>query len=122
MYKVKVMAEFSGAHFLRGYKGKCESLHGHNWEIEVIAKSETLDELGMVIDFKKLKGFINVVMEELDHKHLNDLEYFEKINPSSENIAKYIYDRLLALMTDEKAVLCKVRVWETSSSCAVYEE
>lgn len=121
MYKVKVISDFSAAHMLRDYKGKCENLHGHNWKVEVSVSSKKLDRLGMVIDFKELKRGLNSVLEELDHKNLNDLPYFKKVNPTSENIAKYIYDK----MEDHRPLTIdhclKVTVWESDTACATYE-
>lgn len=118
MYSLKVEATFSSAHNLRGYKGKCEDLHGHNWRIEVVAKSEELNDIGIVVDFKELKKKLNAVLEEMDHKYLNKLTYFKKVNPTSENIAKYIYQKLITKIP----LLDSVTVWENATSCATYEE
>ena len=117
MYSVKVESNFSSAHNLRGYKGKCEELHGHNWRVEIVAVKDGLDKTGMVLDFKYMKMQLNKITEKLDHKHLNKLAYFKKINPTSENIARYIYDRLKSKMP----VLKSVTVWENTASCAAYE-
>jgi len=113
-----VQGAFSSAHNLRGYKGKCEELHGHNWMVELIVKSEQLDNIGMVLDFKFLKKKLSAVLEEMDHKYLNHLAFFRKINPTSENIAKYIYGRLKPSIS----LLNCVTVWENSTSSATYEE
>ncbi|MDD5730825.1 MAG: 6-carboxytetrahydropterin synthase QueD [Candidatus Omnitrophica bacterium] len=118
MYSIKVEANFSSAHNLRGYKGKCEALHGHNWKVEVTVVSNTLDKIGMVLDFKFLKAQLNKVLDPLDHTYLNNLAYFRKINPTSENIAKYIYDRLKAHKLTPKSVT----VWENNTSSATYEQ
>ena len=118
MYSLKVEGTFSSAHNLRGYKGRCEDLHGHNWRVEVVIKSEELDDIGLVMDFKRLKKELNVVLDEMDHKYLNKLAYFRKVNPTSENIAKYIYKKLQVKIP----LLSSVIVWENSTSCAVYEE
>lgn len=118
MYNIKVQLSFSSAHRLRGYKGKCEELHGHNWLVEAVVSSEELDKIGMVLDFKFLKNQLNKVLEKLDHKYLNNLVYFRKINPTSENIARFIYDSLKPKVKNLKSVT----VWENSSSCATYEE
>ena len=122
MYQIKVIRDFSGAHFLREYKGKCESLHGHNWKVEVIAESKELDSLGMVLDFGELKKLIDKVLDDLDHKLLNELESFKDCNPSSENIAHYIYCRIKDKLSGSPVKLDQVRVWETDSSCATYKE
>ena len=116
MYSIKVEASFSSAHNLRGYKGKCEELHGHNWKIEVAVSKKKLDKAGMVLDFKFIKNQLDVVLEKLDHKYLNNLAFFKKVNPTSENIAKYIYDSLKPKVTSIKSVT----VWESENSSATY--
>lgn len=120
MFKIEVTSYFSAAHFLRGHKGKCESLHGHNWKVEVAVSSKKLNSLGMVMDFSNLKKITAEVIEKLDHKALNDLSYFRKHNPSSEEIAKYIFTQLSGKISKKGCLLEKVRVWETESSCAAY--
>ncbi len=115
MHKVSVIDYFSAAHNLRGYKGKCEELHGHNWKVEVSLESARLDKTGMVVDFKILKDKLKRVLKLLDHKYLNKLAYFKKTNPTSENIAKYIYDRL-------KCRVQSVSVWESHNSYATYHK
>jgi 6-pyruvoyltetrahydropterin/6-carboxytetrahydropterin synthase len=118
MHSIKVEAGFSSAHNLREYKGKCEDLHGHNWKVEAVVRREKLDPIGMLMDFKELKTPLNAILEDLDHKYLNDLEPFKKLNPTSENIARYIYERLKKEIPD----LSLVTVWENSTSSATYEE
>ena len=118
MYSLKVQSTFSSAHNLRGYKGKCEDLHGHNWIVEIVVKSAQLDNIGMVLDFKYLKKKLNDTLDQLDHKYLNKLSSFRKINPTSENIAKYIYKKL----KPQISLLSCVTVWENSTSSANYEE
>ena len=118
MYKLKVEAYFSAAHKLRGYKGKCEELHGHNWKVEMAVASKDLDRIGMVADFKKLKGALNSVSDKLDHKYLNNLAVFKEINPTSENIAKYIYEQVKLKLPKVKSVT----VWESENSSAAYDE
>ena len=118
MYSLRVEGSFSSAHNLRGYKGKCEDLHGHNWRVEMCVKSLDLDNIGMLLDFKFLKKKLSVVLEKMDHKYLNKLIYFKKMNPTSENIAKYIYNQL----KNGIPALKSITVWENSTSCATYEE
>ena len=118
MFTVKITSNFSSAHNLRGYKGKCEDLHGHNWRVEVSAGSEQLDNIGMVVDFKVLKEELKSIMSDLDHKYLNDLDYFKEFNPTSENIARYIYEKMSAKRPDIK--VRAVTVWETDTSSATY--
>lgn len=118
MYSVKVELSFSSAHNLRGYKGKCEELHGHNWKVELVAKAAALDKTGMVMDFKLLKAALAKVLEPLDHKYLNHLPYFKKVNPTSENIAKYLYRQLKPVLPR----LFSLTVWESENSAATYSE
>ncbi|MDD3296973.1 MAG: 6-carboxytetrahydropterin synthase QueD [Candidatus Omnitrophica bacterium] len=132
MYKLKIITNFSAAHFLRGYKGKCENLHGHNWRVEVSVTSLGLNSLGMVRDFSDLKKLTNKVLNELDHQNLNELSYFSSNeqpslvpvshNPSSEEIARYIFEKLKPKMADEGCLLNEVAVWETETACAIYSE
>ena len=118
MYTIKVIKSFSGAHSLREYKGKCESVHGHNWKIEALVSSPTLSSQGMLMDFTELKRLLIEVLSELDHKNLNDLPYFKKENPTSENISRFIHNKL-SVNVKEKL---KVIVWETDTSCASFEK
>jgi len=118
MYSIKIESYFSSAHFLRGYKGKCEELHGHNWKVEVNLEAKKLDKTGMVLDFHDLKTKLNKVLEKLDHKCLNNLGYFKKVNPTSENIAQYIYNSLKSKVPSLKLVT----VWESHDSYASYYE
>ncbi|MFQ5680668.1 MAG: 6-carboxytetrahydropterin synthase QueD [Candidatus Omnitrophota bacterium] len=117
MFKLRVVSGFSAAHNLRGYKGRCEELHGHNWRVELAVTSGRLDDVGLVVDFRKLRGMLDNVLEQLDHKYLNDMECFGKINPSSENIAKFIYGQLASALAD---MGIEVTVWENEGSSATY--
>ncbi|MFH1175439.1 MAG: 6-carboxytetrahydropterin synthase QueD [bacterium] len=118
MYRVKVEAGFSAAHNLRGYKGKCEDLHGHNWKVEITVEKSKLDKIGMVVDFRLLKEALNSFLEQFDHKYLNEIPYFKKINPTSENIAKYIFAGIKSRIPWLKTVT----VWESENSSACYYE
>ncbi len=120
MYELTVESGFSAAHRLRDYQGKCENLHGHNWTVEVTIGSKQLDNRGMVIDFRKIKEKLGRVLDRLDHTYLNELSEFKKINPTSENIAGYIYSRLKNLIRGKKIIVKKVSVWETEDSSATY--
>jgi len=122
MYKIKIITSFSAAHFLRNYKGKCENLHGHNWKVEVCLISASLNQSGMVMDFSKLKIITNKVLADLDHKTLNNLAPFKRSNPSSEEIAKYLFIKLRQKISAKKCNLYEVRVWETDNACASYRE
>jgi 6-pyruvoyltetrahydropterin/6-carboxytetrahydropterin synthase len=118
MFEVYIKSDFSAAHKLRGYKGKCEELHGHNWKVEVFISSEELDKIGMVVDFKELKFVLAQILNKLDHSYVNNLAYFKKVNPTSENMAKYIFYRLEPRIKNLK--LKKVTVWESDTSAASY--
>ena len=122
MFKIKIVTHFSAAHFLRNYKGKCEALHGHNWKVEVLVSCQSLDSLGMVMDFGDLKKITKAALDELDHHQLDNLEYFKQHNPSSEEIARYIFDKLKKEIQAKNCQLEEIRVWETESSCATYSE
>jgi 6-pyruvoyltetrahydropterin/6-carboxytetrahydropterin synthase len=122
VYEIKIEDTFSGAHQLRNYHGKCEALHGHNWKVEVVLRSKSLDEAGMVLDFKILKETTHTVLETLDHEFLNELEDFREMNPSSENIARYVFSRVKPKLQGRTAVLDKVTVWESETASASYFE
>lgn len=118
MYSLKVESNFSSAHNLRAYKGKCEELHGHNWKVEATAESPGLDKIGMVMDFKLIKDELNHILDRFDHKYLNKLKPFDKINPTSENIARFIFETLKSRVAGLKSIT----VWENSTSSATYYE
>jgi 6-pyruvoyltetrahydropterin/6-carboxytetrahydropterin synthase len=118
MYLLRVQGNFSSAHNLRGYKGKCEEVHGHNWKVEAEVGGSSVDKTGMLVDFKILKTRLQEVLEKLDHKHLNLTSYFKDINPSSEHIAKFIYEQLKPKTPGLKSVI----VWENENSSAAYYE
>ena len=115
MFEIEVFSNFSSAHRLRGYKGKCENVHGHNWKVGVSVSSGKLNQIGIVADFRDVKKYLMAILEKLDHKDLNELSYFKKINPTSENIAKFIYDQL-----KKKLPVSSVSVWEADDSKATY--
>ncbi len=120
MYTVSIKRTFSAAHSLRHYMGKCEALHGHNWRVKVAVQAEELDKLGMVMDFKVLKKYTDELLEKYDHAFLNDIEPFDKINPSSENLAKVIFEELNRKVSGNGVKLAKVSVRESKGSKAVY--
>jgi len=119
MYSVRVESSFAAAHFLTHYHGKCERLHGHNYRVEVVVSSPSLDAQGIVMDFRELKKLLKEVLHELDHQYLNDLAPFGQQNPSAENIAKFIFDSLSPLVR-EPVRLSEVIVWENDASCISY--
>jgi 6-pyruvoyltetrahydropterin/6-carboxytetrahydropterin synthase len=125
MYEVSVEDTFSAGHALRGYRGKCENPHGHNYKVRITLAGETLDTIGLLYDFKDLKASMNEVIERLDHQFLNDIEPFLAMNPSAENMAKYFYDELNAALngaTDGRVRVKQVKLWETDTSTATYYE
>jgi 6-pyruvoyltetrahydropterin/6-carboxytetrahydropterin synthase len=120
MYQVSIQTSFSAAHSLRNYQGECENLHGHNWKVEVTVASKTLDEAGLTIDFKILKQKTNAIIQQFDHHHLNEIPYFATHNPSSENIAAYLFNQLKESLQGSPVELVQVSVGESETSKASY--
>jgi len=120
MYVISVEKSFEAAHFLRGYKGKCEKIHGHRFKVVARLRSEKLDDNGMAYDFTALKKQLDGALDKYDHSNLNEVAPFNKINPSSENLARTIYGRLKPLFKGE-IKLDSVEVWESPESCALYK-
>jgi 6-pyruvoyltetrahydropterin/6-carboxytetrahydropterin synthase len=120
MYEVRIVASFSAAHRLRDYKGKCEHLHGHNYKVHVSARSESTGQGGMVIDFGDLKHAARPILEKLDHSFLNEIEPFDRIEPSAENIAAFIFDELAKELGERAKILHSVCVWESDTASATY--
>jgi 6-pyruvoyltetrahydropterin/6-carboxytetrahydropterin synthase len=122
MFELMVETFFSSAHQLRGYKGECEKLHGHNWKVQVHVLAEKLNDIDIAIDFHKLKELTDEVIAPLDHCFLNDIFPFTEKNPSSENISKWIYDSLKKKMSNGNIHLSAVTVWESETTSATYYE
>ncbi len=124
MFEVSVEETFAAAHALRAYRGKCENLHGHNYKVEVTLQGEELDGAGLLVDFVELKRWLRAVIERLDHRLLNDVEPFDRLNPTAENMALYFYQeisRALAASPHAGRVrVARVTVRETDSASAVY--
>ncbi len=141
MFEVSVDEMFSAGHALRGYKGKCENPHGHNYKIRVVLEGANLDSIGLLYDFIDLKKIMRAIIEGLDHKFLNDQAPFDKINPSAENLAKYFYEETLrgmnglagpggksgsggisgkSLDSNSRPRISSVTVWETDFSFATF--
>ena len=120
MYEVKIVTQFAAAHRLENFKGKCESLHGHNWKVEVFLIGQNLDGAGLLMDFGVVKARTKELLEEIDHKYLNELAAFQDRNPSSENLASYLYERLGAIFNGGQVKIHRVNVWESDTSCASY--
>jgi 6-pyruvoyltetrahydropterin/6-carboxytetrahydropterin synthase len=122
MYKLRIITDFSAAHQLRGYKGECENIHGHNWKVEVEVLADKLNDIGIVIDFKELKSITESVIQPLDHAFINEISSFNEINPSSENIARWIYNSLKEKLEKFPLRLHSVTVWESENASATYFE
>jgi len=120
MFELKVVTHFAAAHQLQMVAEKCENLHGHNWKIEVCVAGETLNDAGVLIDFGELKKHLSEIMTALDHRFLNELDSFNNINPSSENIALYIAKALQEKINDPSVKLTRVTAWESEDACASY--
>ncbi|MCI7478020.1 MAG: 6-carboxytetrahydropterin synthase QueD [Selenomonadales bacterium] len=123
MFEIKVSAEFEAAHRVAGYPGKCDRLHGHSWVVEASVIGSKLDNLGMLVDFKLVKGRLRELLETLDHRMLNELPAFENINPTAENIAQYVYNEMKkAEFFNDNAKLKYIQVWESPKSSVIYTE
>jgi 6-pyruvoyltetrahydropterin/6-carboxytetrahydropterin synthase len=121
-FEVMIERNFSSAHQLRGYKGKCENLHGHNYKIEIYARGRELDNIGLLVDFGELKEAADEVVQYLDHRNINELPPFDvELTPSAENLARYILERVSARVGDDRVQIYKVRCFETPTSIATYQ-
>jgi 6-pyruvoyltetrahydropterin/6-carboxytetrahydropterin synthase len=122
MYEVSIRKTFSAAHVLQEIGGKCEALHGHNFDVEVTIAGARLSTEGLLIDFRVLKNWTEEVLETLDHKHLNEIDCFRGINPSSENIARYIYEAIASKAYSLNLAVASVTVWESENARVRYRE
>jgi 6-pyruvoyltetrahydropterin/6-carboxytetrahydropterin synthase len=122
MFEVSVEETFSAGHALRGYKGKCENPHGHNYRVQVTLEGPQLDSIGLLIDFAELKRVVRGVIQRLDHQFINDLEPFTTVNPSAENMAKYFYDEVTSQLKrlPDGARVTDIVIWETDTASARY--
>lgn len=120
MFELSVKSHIASAHFLKGYQGRCKDLHGHTWHIEVVIAGDDLDPIGMVADFAGLKQRLNEFLMPFDHVCLNDLDYFKRNNPTTENIARYTYQNFAKVIAPLK--IKRVQVWESETSSVVYYE
>ncbi len=120
MYELKIITQFAAAHRLDNFYGKCEALHGHNWKVEVFLEGDRLDGAGLLMDFGQVKARTHELLEEIDHKYLNELPAFQHQNPSSENLARYLFERLAAALNRDGVTVRRVSVWESDTSCASY--
>ncbi len=122
VYEVYVKSHFSAAHCLHGYPGNCSRIHGHNWIVEVFVRCSELNELGIGIDFGDIKSAVREVLAKLDHCDLNELAFFQKANPTSENIARYLHGELSRLINSPGIKVSRVKVAETPGAGAFYWE
>lgn len=120
MYELRIEVEFPAAHHLPGYPGDCARPHGHNWVLEVFARSKRLDSIGMAMDFRTLKGAAKELVQDWDHQNLNELKDFENISPSAEQIARIAYRRLSAILDQAETWIDRVTVWENTRCSATY--
>ncbi len=120
MYELIICDQFSSAHFLRGYAGACENLHGHTWRVEVTIESNELNAIGLVVDFKDLKKCLALIMQRWDHVCLNELPEFQEVNPSTENLARILYQQFKTANPQLKIV--RTRVWESANASVKYSE
>jgi len=121
MYKVSVEHHFDAAHALRGYKGKCESVHGHRFKVVAKVTATKLDDTGLAYDFTELKAKLKAILEKFDHTLINEVPPFDKLNPSSENIAAAIYRELKKGLKEVPVILDAVEVWESPTSGVEYK-
>jgi 6-pyruvoyltetrahydropterin/6-carboxytetrahydropterin synthase len=124
MFEVTVEETFAAGHALRGYRGKCENPHGHNYKVRVVLRGAELDHIGLLYDFKDVKQIIHATVDQLDHKFMNDIPPFDAINPSAENLAKYFFDQSERLLAERRPAngvrVQEVTVWETDTTTATY--
>jgi 6-pyruvoyltetrahydropterin/6-carboxytetrahydropterin synthase len=118
-YELVVKADFGAAHYLREYKGKCERLHGHNWKLDIYLTADALNDDSMVIDFVEAKAVVGRVLDRYDHYHLNEVPPFDKVNPTSENIARVIADQVQDLLPEGVRV-SRVTAWESDRCGATW--
>jgi 6-pyruvoyltetrahydropterin/6-carboxytetrahydropterin synthase len=119
VYTLTVRSTFAAAHRLREYAGNCERLHGHNWQVEATVESESLDEQGMAMDFRAMKGALHDVLSGMDHRYLNEIPPFDALNPSSENLARYIFGEMEGRVP-APARLRRITVWESEDARASF--
>lgn len=120
MFEISAEYSFAAGHALRGYKGKCENVHGHNYKVQVTVAGEQLNSIGLLMDFVDLRGAIKGLADRLDHRFLNDLPPFDQLNPSAENLAKYFCDGLESQVGKQGIRVREVTVWETDTTSATY--
>ncbi len=120
MYELKVVTQFAAAHRITMVGSKCENLHGHNWKVEVYVTGEETNAAGVLMDFGIIKKHVREIMSMLDHKYLNELDYFQQGQPSSENIAYFVATELQKRIDNQAASVSKVTAWESDDAGATY--
>jgi 6-pyruvoyltetrahydropterin/6-carboxytetrahydropterin synthase len=120
MYELRVVTKFAAAHQLTMVGSKCENLHGHNWKVEVYVTGEKMDGAGVLMDFGIIKKQVREIMSMLDHKYLNELDYFQQSQPSSENIAYFVATELQKKIDNPAVRVSKVTAWESDNAAATY--
>ncbi len=120
MYEISVERHFDAAHALRGYKGKCEALHGHRFRVVAKVRASKLDDIGLAYDFTELKRHLDDIIAKFDHICLNDVPPFDEINPSSENIASTIYGELQRKLATAPLAISSIEVWESPQTGVAY--
>ena len=119
MFELMVIGRFAAAHSLRNFKGRCEALHGHNWRVEVVVRGSQLDQADLLMDFGQLKQLMNQALDRLDHGHLNEIAPFDQQNPSSELIAKHLWEQVAPGLPAHVS-MARVSAWESDDSRATY--
>ena len=122
MFDVEIRRTFSAAHQLRGYDGDCRNLHGHNYNVIAVVRTDTLNEIGIALDFKRLKAALDSILAGYDHKNLSELPEYAEVNPTSEIMAMHIYQRLSGLLNDDTVKVHSIRVEESANSAVTYFE
>jgi 6-pyruvoyltetrahydropterin/6-carboxytetrahydropterin synthase len=123
MFEVTIEETFAAGHALRNYRGKCENVHGHNYRCQVTLEGDQLDSIGILVDFVEMKRIVHAVLDRMDHQWLNDFPPFDVLNPSAENMVKYIHDEVKqSLGTHEGVRISAVKLWETDTASATYRE
>ncbi|MCK5387108.1 MAG: 6-carboxytetrahydropterin synthase QueD [Gammaproteobacteria bacterium] len=121
-YTMKILLDFAAAHLLRDYEGVCNRLHGHNWKVEVLVTATKLDDVGMGMDFKVIKDATRELIGKLDHRNLNEIPPFDKINPTAENISEYLYSELSKVLNTDGIKVSAVTLWETDRASVTFTE
>ncbi len=120
MFEVTIIKSFSAAHLLADIGGKCEELHGHNFKVEITVAAEKLNDIGILVDFRFLKQVLEDILEDIDHKHLNNLSVFAGLNPTAENIAKYIFEKMDPRVKTAGVNMTRVKIWESENAAVTY--